>query len=328
MGTPANYMRLSPAKIRVRMSSLGSNAVNMDEVGNSGSNVARLTAIVSRTFTLQRDPRRFGDERTHEHGLAEFGIMFDHGVGFLRYGGMADHQGGEVRLEAPALYFVPAGIPHSTRWEKRAEVFCAHLKLAFWRRRMFGGRQPTLGPGVVPGGAHDMVFWESASSLRHLWDERRSAEDETAPLLAESLLLRAATILLGDLPSAASDGPNGSGLSGARKAIVDQFIDRQMAHRLHATDIARAVGLSASHFTALLKNSTDKTVHQYVTEQRLRRAHQYLASGNYTLSEVAHAVGYQDVEYFSAKFTAYFNYTAKSLMKRGRILAPKTPEKS
>lgn len=307
------------------MSNLISDAVNggRENDGTLPLLEGSRSAVVHREFTIQRDPRRFGDEneREHQHEATEIGVLFDQGVGVLA---CADVAGGwqEYRLVAPTAYVVPARMPHFTRWESKAEVFCSHIKPSFWRRPMFRGAPTTA--GALPGAARDLIFWEFASLLRHVWDERRDAEDRYALVAADGLLMRAGQLSRGTLPV---EEPSGTGLSQSRRARIDEFIDRQIRFHLHAPDLARAVGLSVAHLTAVLKHSTGMTPHGYITQQRMQRAHQFLASGNYSLREVANAVGYEDPDHFSKKFKEYFGYPPRSLMMRGRNHAQKIPEK-
>jgi AraC-like DNA-binding protein len=285
---------------------------------------ASRAAVVGRDFSIQRDPHHFEEANEHAHEVVEMGILFDHGVGILT----CSDATGKVcahRLVAPVAYVVPAKLAHGTRWEVRSEIFCTHIKPAFWRRRIFAGRAPTLEPGVVTAASQDLVFWEFAALLRHVWDERREVEDEVALSVADGLLMRAGKLLVGDVRP---EVLKAEGLSASRRTAMDQFIDRQIRFHLHAPDLARAVGLSLPHLTTLLKQSTGLTPHEYITQQRMKRAHQYLASGNYTLREVANAVGYEDADHFSQKFREYFNYPPRALMMRARHGQPqKIPEK-
>ncbi len=308
------------------MSNLSSGAVTDGRVEKDAlpSPDASHAAVVGRDFAVQRDPRRFDESNEHAHEAMELGILFDHGVGFLTCcdatGKICDH-----RLVAPVAYFVPAKVPHSTRWEVRSEVFCSHIKPAFWRRRVFAGRTPTLAPGIFGAASQDLVFWEFAALLRHVWDERRETEDEAALSVADGLLMRAGKLILGDIQTGVLKA---EGLSASRRSVIDGFIDRQIRFHLHAPDLARAVGLSLPHLTTLLKESTGMTPHEYITQQRMKRAHQYLDSGNYSLREVANAVGYEDADHFSQKFREYFNYPPRTLMMRARRGQPKkNPEK-
>ncbi len=308
------------------MSNLSSGAVTDGRIENDALSFpdASHAAVVGRDFAIQRDPRRFDESNEHEHEAVELGILFDPGVGFLTCydatGKICDY-----RLVAPVAYFVPAKILHRTRWEVRSEIFCSHIKTAFWRRRVFAGRTPTLAPGIVGAASQDLVFWEFAALLRHVWDERREVEDEATLSVADGLLMRAGKLILGDVQTGVLKA---EGLSASRRAVIDGFIDRQIRFHLHAPDLAKAVGLSLPHLTTLLKESTGMTPHEYITQQRMKRAHQYLDSGNYSLREVANAVGYEDADHFSQKFREYFNYPPRTLMMRARRGQPqKNPEK-
>ena len=52
----------------------------------------------------------------------------------------------------------------------------------------------------------------------------------------------------------------------------------------------------------LFKKETGKNFLEYVTELRIQNAKNYLIQTNYDIAEVASAVGYNDLKYFSKLF--------------------------
>jgi AraC-like DNA-binding protein len=301
-----------------------------DQVDQNGSNGdlsiapgASRAAISSREFTLQRDSRRFGEDADHEHSGMEIGLLFGPGVGILT---CATPSGSNNvhRLVAPVLYVVPPRTKHRTRWEVRSEVFCGHIEPRFWNRPAFEGRTATVVAGPVRVATNDLVLWEFATLLRHVWDERDFNDDRPASWLADGLLVRAAKLISGEQ---IDHETNGAGLSPSKRNAMDDYIDRQLRFNLHTPDLAKAVGLSVPHLTTVLKYSLGMTPHEYITRFRMMKAHQLLASGDYRLREVASAVGYDDPDHFSRKFRRFFNYPPRSLMLRARDQSSKRPGK-
>ncbi len=305
---------------KLRSGAEGGGEANGEPLSKSA---ASHPAITCRDFSVQCDERRFGDAGEHQHDSTEIGFLFGQGVGILT---CADHLGRECehRLVAPVVYLVPARVKHSTRWVVRSEIFCAHIDPHFWRRAVFTGHTPPTVHGVVRGAATDLVLWEFASLLRHVWDERDGTDDEPALCLADSMLIRVSKLIFGEQ---VEHGANGTTLSHGRLMAMDDFIDRRLRYHLHTPDLAKQAGLSVPHLTTVLKHSTGLTPHAYISRRRMLKAHQLLASGDYRLREVATEVGFDDPDHFSRKFRQYFNYPPRSLMLRGRGQAENSPGK-
>ena len=62
------------------------------------------------------------------------------------------------------------------------------------------------------------------------------------------------------------------------------------------------VRFSTSHISALFKRETGTTIVDYITQCRIERAKELLASTMMSINEIAEAVGYQDAKYFSRIF--------------------------
>lgn len=76
-----------------------------------------------------------------------------------------------------------------------------------------------------------------------------------------------------------------------------------------AEELAEMVGLSVSHFRMLFRQTTGYTVVQYKNYMRVSRARDLLLMRNYSVSEVAEAVGIPDLYYFSRLFKQYLGFS-------------------
>ena len=74
------------------------------------------------------------------------------------------------------------------------------------------------------------------------------------------------------------------------------------ASDLSIAQIATALGLSEGHLSHLFKKETGVTVGAYMTRCRIQRAMALLREGKKRVYEVAEAVGYRDITYFSVIF--------------------------
>lgn len=92
-----------------------------------------------------------------------------------------------------------------------------------------------------------------------------------------------------------------SDVSYCRKIMV--YIDDNYENpELTVSSIAEHFQLNASYLGSVFKNVRDQSVLQYITKVRLEAAIKLLETGEYLVSEVAAAIGYSDVFYFSKLF--------------------------
>lgn len=111
----------------------------------------------------------------------------------------------------------------------------------------------------------------------------------------------------GDEPSRPSPSPT----SLQRKAVTEalEFMADAYGSRLTLGAIASAVGYSPFHFARLFKAITGSTVHDRLTELRLRNALHRIREGEANLTAVALGAGFSSHSHFTASFRARFGLT-------------------
>ena len=94
--------------------------------------------------------------------------------------------------------------------------------------------------------------------------------------------------------------------SGAKSRYVQEamdYIGKNCADAgLSIGQVAAGLGLSEGHLSHLFKKETGLTVGSYLTRCRMQRAMALLREGKLRVYEVAEAVGYKDITYFSGTF--------------------------
>lgn len=83
---------------------------------------------------------------------------------------------------------------------------------------------------------------------------------------------------------------------------LKRYIQEHCHENLGLENLAAVVGFSTSHISALFKRETGTTIVDYITQCRIERAKELLASTMMSINEIAEAVGYQDAKYFSRIF--------------------------
>jgi AraC-like DNA-binding protein len=78
-----------------------------------------------------------------------------------------------------------------------------------------------------------------------------------------------------------------------------EYIHKNLDAQLTVAQIARQVGLSASHFTAVFRRYAGTAPLKYIIDRRMEKASSMLESTDLTLTHIASMAGYQDPLYFS-----------------------------
>ncbi len=81
-----------------------------------------------------------------------------------------------------------------------------------------------------------------------------------------------------------------------------EFITDKLCRDVRLMEIASVAGLSPFHFARLFKNATGQTPHQYLLEQRLRKAREFLRLSYPPISQIGAEVGFPNHAYFARIF--------------------------
>lgn len=81
----------------------------------------------------------------------------------------------------------------------------------------------------------------------------------------------------------------------------------QQPHDQHLTpaDLAHTLGFSPDYFSRIFRNTYDKSPRTWLVEQRLEIAKTYLRETDMTVAEIAAALGYNNIYFFSHQFKDY-----------------------
>ncbi|WP_025146527.1 hybrid sensor histidine kinase/response regulator transcription factor [Pedobacter jeongneungensis] len=99
------------------------------------------------------------------------------------------------------------------------------------------------------------------------------------------------------------------------KKIILFLEERMMEADFNIDDIAELMNMGRSTFYKKLKSLTTLTPVEFVSEIRIKRAKQYLDSGEYNISEIAYMVGFKNAKYFSTCFKEHLHLTPSDYLK-------------
>lgn len=93
------------------------------------------------------------------------------------------------------------------------------------------------------------------------------------------------------------------GAKGKYVVEVLRYISEHYAQpEMGVSQVAASLGISEGHLSHVFKKETGRTLGSYITDYRIQRAKELLRDCRSKVYEVAEAVGYRDITYFSATF--------------------------
>ena len=96
---------------------------------------------------------------------------------------------------------------------------------------------------------------------------------------------------------------------------VIKYIKENLTSDLSLNAVASYASLSPIHFHNCFKAATGKTLHEYVEEQRIKKAAGLLVSTDLTLTEISYECGFSSQSYFSYAFKRKKNMTPREYAK-------------
>ena len=210
--------------------------------------------------------------------------------------------GRQGHLGTGNVVILPAGAPTTWHLEREGEVRHLHLYLS-----------PTLLQQIATSADIDPDTVEFVDTLGmfdprietialSLLSELRS-EGLGGRLYVESLANILGIHLLRQHSSVKQPSlPRSVGLDRATLRRVSTYIEEDLAEDLSLSELAAVAYLSPYHFARLFKASTGFAPHQYVIGRRIERAKLLLSTTNWSLTAIAHAVGFAHESHLALHF--------------------------
>ena len=149
-------------------------------------------------------------------------------------------------------------------------------------------------------GSKDPVFGHLAQVLALALDR----DSDASPLFIEQLGVTIGTHLVDRYGSAPTpSAKSGRRLSSLHEARAKDMLLAKTDGNVSLEEIASACNLSRSYFIRAFRETTHRTPHQWLLEQRIERARHLLRNSDSSLSEIAIACGFSDQSHFTRTFT-------------------------
>lgn len=99
------------------------------------------------------------------------------------------------------------------------------------------------------------------------------------------------------------------------KSIISYLMEHYQEPGLTVTGLAAYFQLNVSYMGSVFKKVNHTSILQFLTTLRMTEAKNLLKSGKYKVSEVAEAVGYTDMFYFSKRFKSFCGHSPREFMQ-------------
>lgn len=207
------------------------------------------------------------------------------------------------------FYFVPAG--SSLEFQKETPI--EHILLTF--DPQFTNRPLQLPDRVIDGMVNHM-FAAKAMALRRrflMGEEVSQPGCELARVALEAVSSAYQSNAYREVSASVSHGINAERI---RRALA--FINGHHFGKLSVADVADAVGdISACHFAHTFEAMLGQPPHQYMLEQRVRRAREMLMTESASITDIAYAVGFSSHAHMTRTFSRRLGVTPVQLRISG-----------
>jgi len=256
----------------------------------------------------RRESARWPFHASHMHGHRFFVVnYYDRSTGEVRLPRAVVRVGtGHVLLTAPGELHDTSGIAHMGGWvlEFTGDLLGTTAdgpSLVLPRADgtpwlAFAGRRFDK-PAHAEVPADERSTWEARfQRMQRETADALLGSREVVRALLQVMLIDLARLLAPELSSRASG-------TSALRAEVFAVIDRRYGEAgLSLAAIARAVGRSPSHVTAVVRAETGMTVLEWLTERRMAEARRRLQETDEDVAIVSERAGYRDPAYFARLF--------------------------
>lgn len=98
------------------------------------------------------------------------------------------------------------------------------------------------------------------------------------------------------------------------------YIDKHYASLSSNAELGQALHYHPYYLNRLFRRHTGKTLHRYVMESRLKHAAQLLTETDYSVSDIAEQVGFENADHFSHCFSLLYGVPPTKFRRTSRLI--------
>ncbi len=218
----------------------------------------------------------------------------------------------EKCLNTGDVTIVPAGVPTEWRWtgQEEAENLQIYLKPTLLSK--VAAEAGDINPDQIEIVNHLGVCDPQTQHIGLALKAELETGCVAGRLYGESLATALAIQLLRKYSASEPTLRNYIGrLASHKLRLATDFINKNLERDVSLAEIATAVEMNPYYFTRTFKQATGRTPHQYIIEQRVKRAKQFLAETDLLIIEIAYRTGFSSQSHFTACFHKLTGTTPK-----------------
>jgi AraC family transcriptional regulator len=200
------------------------------------------------------------------------------------------------------------------RWRSPIDVLHVYLEPAYLR----GIAQDVMGAATTLRMRHGLRVRDDA--LAQLTSELIRELSPPSPLGSDRALLalgdRIALHLLRHHFDVGRADPRGRKFDAREMSTIRAWVKEHLGEAIHLPRLASQVNLGVYHFSHVFRSSFGQSPHDYVREQRLRRARELLLCSDDGVSSIALQTGFADQSHLTRCFKRYFGLPPGELRRR------------
>ena len=97
----------------------------------------------------------------------------------------------------------------------------------------------------------------------------------------------------------------------------EKYIDENYEKCITVSEISQSIGVRLSYLSRIFKETTGKTIINFMNEKKVEKAKEYLARTDMKIYEIAAALGFENTTYFSYFFKKYTGISPKEFKEDG-----------
>ncbi len=221
-----------------------------------------------------------------------------------------DIDGAPFALSAGSLLWMQPGVRHTFEvgpGPRPPTLYFARFRLSVAGRELALADRPFQ---------HWEAAWELRELMDQLVDELGTQLAHREPRLRGLLLAICAATLRHREPQAAKTGAGT--LSRAQRQAIESYVRQHLSARLTPRDLAEHVQLSHDYFSRRFAVTFGMPPRTWLVHTRLRGAARRLTDSMQSISQIAAALGYEDVSAFSHQFRQRYGLSPRAYRQQQR----------
>jgi transcriptional regulator GlxA family with amidase domain len=139
---------------------------------------------------------------------------------------------------------------------------------------------------------------------------------------SQLLLDEVSVLLISHLIHNYSDVSHGErsrgGLASWQERIAKEILFARICNPPSADELGQACGVSVRHFIRAFRQSTGRTPHQWLMQERALKSRSLIEHSDRTLAEISTMCGYANQSHFCRDFLRYFGKSPSTLRRQAR----------